>query len=265
MILSAPPPMPLFSLNDVSFHSAGMHILNAVSVDIAPGRVVGIIGPNGSGKSTLVRLLARQIAPTGGQIGFEGRPLDELKGRAFARRVGYLPQRTPETGNMTVRELVSMGRYPWHGALARKSLKDEMAIDEAMRVTGIEAFADRVFGSLSGGEAQRVWISMLVAQDSGCLLLDEPTSALDLARQYEIFRLISSLVRMRSMTVVAVIHDLNVAARFCDSLVALKEGRIVTLGEPRTVITTDVLHCLFDAEMDVLRHPRTDGLVVIPR
>ena len=194
--------------------------------------MAGLVGHNGSGKSTLVKLLARQEAPTAGAIHFDGQPLGAWRDRAFARAVAYLPQHTPLAPGMLVRELVALGRYPWHGALGRFTNADRDKVAEAMALTDTARYADRFVDTLSGGERQRVWLAMLIAQDAGCLLLDEPTSALDIAHQIEVLSLVRKLSRERGVTVIVVLHEINMAARFCDEIVALREGRLVARGAP---------------------------------
>nr|WP_246340039.1 ATP-binding cassette domain-containing protein [Ancylobacter tetraedralis] len=239
-------------------------LLHPLSLTVPAGRVVGLIGHNGSGKSTLLKLLARQHAATGGEIRFEGRPLWEWGTRAFARRVAYLPQSSPATGSMSGRELVALGRYPWHGALGRFTAVDRQKVEEAIALTDTGAFADRLVDTLSGGERQRVWIAMLVAQDAGCLLLDEPTSALDIAHQIETLTLIRSLCRERGTGVIVVLHDVNMAARFCDDIIALHGGRLIARGTPQEIVAPDTLARIYGIAMDVMRQDG-GGYVAMPR
>lgn len=243
---------PLFELRDVTFAVEGRTLLHPLSLTIPTGRVVGLIGHNGSGKSTLLKLLGRQQAPSGGTISFEGQGLTDWGARALARRIAYLPQATPATGSMTARELIALGRYPWHGALGRFTAQDRQKVDEAMDLTDTAAFADRLVDTLSGGERQRVWLAMLVAQDAGCLLLDEPISALDIAHQIEVLTLVRRLRRERGTGVVVVLHDVNMAARFCDDIIALHGGRMMARGLPSDLLTPETLARIYGVTMDVL-------------
>ncbi|WP_144224270.1 ATP-binding cassette domain-containing protein [Mesorhizobium amorphae] len=244
---------PMFVLDDVSFQLAGRTLLDAVSLTLSPRRVVGLIGHNGSGKSTLLKILARQLPPSKGSVMFEGKALGQWSDRPFARRLAYMPQHTPPASGLKVRELVALGRYPWHGALGRFGRVDRDKVDEAIERTGIAPFGDRLVDTLSGGERQRVWIAMLVAQDAGCLLLDEPISALDIAHQIEVLSLVRALGHSRG--VVVVLHDVNMAARFCDEIVALRSGKLIARGTPREIVTPNRLHDIYGVEMQVMPHP----------
>lgn len=248
---------PLFDLDTVSFSVAGRTLLAPLTLKLPATRVVGLLGHNGSGKSTLIKLLARQQPVTSGIIRFEGQPLDAWAGRAFARKVAYLPQQTPSAAGMRVRELVALGRYPWHGALGRFGTRDRERVADAMALTETDHFADRLVDSLSGGERQRVWIAMLVAQDAECLLLDEPTSALDVAHQVEVLGLVQRLSRERGIGVVVVLHDINMAARFCDEVIALHTGRLVARGAPDAIMTAATLEAIYGLPMGILAHPDT--------
>ncbi|MFP3949442.1 MAG: ATP-binding cassette domain-containing protein [Longimicrobiales bacterium] len=244
-----------FAVHDVSFRVEDRTLLEVSDLSFPGGRVSGLIGPNGAGKTTLLKLLARQSRPTTGTVKFDGEPLPSWGSREFARRVAYLPQEPPEATGLTVEELVALGRYPWHGALGRFEAVDQANVDEAMRRTDLVRFADRLVETLSGGERQRVWLAMLVAQDADFLLLDEPTSALDVAQQIEVMRLIRSLSHDKGLGVVVVLHDVNVAARFCDRLVALEGGELVAEGRPTELMDDDVLGDIYGVKMGVLRHP----------
>lgn len=253
--LTAPPAHALFTLDKVSFDAGGRTLLKPVSLTLAKQRVYGLIGHNGSGKSTLVKLLARQQQPTGGAIEFGGRPLAQWENRAFAREVAYLPQQLPAADGMTARELVALGRYPWHGALGRFSRTDAQKVHESMEQTDVLRFADRAVDSLSGGERQRVWLAMLVAQDSDCLLLDEPISALDIAHQIEVLTLVRRLCEERGIGVVVVLHDINMAARFCDELIALKGGSLLAHGPTAEMMRAETLSRIYSIPMGTVAHP----------
>ncbi|WP_279482848.1 ATP-binding cassette domain-containing protein [Aureimonas sp. SK2] len=257
-------PALAFELEAASFAVAGRTLLHPLSLDLAPGRVLGLVGHNGSGKSTLLKLLARQERPTGGRVALGGRDLAAWGERDFARHVAYLPQTTPPAPGLLVRELAALGRYPWHGPFGRFSAADRTHVEEALRATGTLPLADRPVDALSGGERQRTWLAMLVAQDAGCLLLDEPISALDVAHQIEVLSLVRDLSRTRGVGVVVVLHDINMAARFCDEIVALKAGRLVARGHPEAVVTAEALDMIYGVPMAIMAHPARLGPVAVP-
>ncbi|HEY0292563.1 MAG TPA: ATP-binding cassette domain-containing protein [Hansschlegelia sp.] len=248
------PPAP-FELDGASFSISGRTLLAPLSIAFEPGRVTGLIGHNGSGKSTLLKLLARQQPASGGAVRLEGMAVDALGARAFAKTVAYLPQQPPAAAGMKVRELVALGRYPWHGALGRFGAADREAVAAALALTGVEEFADRMVEELSGGERQRVWLAMLVAQDARWLLLDEPTSALDVAHQIDVLSLVRRLAETRGLGVVVVLHDVNMAARYCDDIVALHSGRMIARGSPAEIMTPAKLQAIYGVAMDVLPRP----------
>ena len=246
----------LFELEGVSFVTGGRTLLHDVTLSVPPGRILGLIGHNGSGKTTLVKLLARQQRPTRGVIRLAGRPLARWPERAYAREVAYLPQQPPMS-DLAVEELVALGRYPWHGALGRFGAEDRARVAEAMALTGVDGFAGRHVGNLSGGERQRVWLAMLMAQNARCLLLDEPISALDVAHQVEVLDLIRLLSRERGIGVVVVLHDVNLAARSCDMLAALRRGRLLAHGPPGELMRVDTLQAIYGMRLGILPHPTT--------
>ncbi len=255
----------LFALDEVAYRVPGRTLLQPLTLDIAPGQVVGLIGQNGSGKSTLIEILARQQPPSAGTLRFRGRALSAWGDRPFARKVAYLPQQTPPASGMLVKELVALGRYPWHGALGRFGIADRETVSEAMALAGVTAFADRLVDTLSGGELQRVWLAMLVAQDAECLLLDEPTSALDVHHQIEVLSLVQRLSRTKGISVVIVLHDVNMAARFCDEIMALHTGRLIARGTPDKIMSPGRLHEVYGVGMDVMQHPATGRPVAVAR
>lgn len=250
-----PHPDTTFSLTDVTFRVPGRTLLHPLSLSFPVGKVTGLIGHNGSGKSTLLKMLGRHQKPSEGEIHLNGQPLDSWSSKAFARQVAYLPQQLPAAEGMTVRELVAIGRYPWHGALGRFGSADRELVEDAISLVGLKPFAHRLVDSLSGGERQRAWIAMLVAQDSRCLLLDEPTSALDIAHQVDVLALIHRLSQERGLTVIAVLHDINMAARYCDHLVALRGGEMIAQGSPAEMMQSETLENIYGIPMGILPHP----------
>ncbi len=247
----------LFTLVSAGFSVDKRALLEPLTIDLPARRVIGLLGHNGSGKSTLVKLLARQQAVSTGAISFEGMNLTKWGDRPFARKVAYLPQQTPSASGMLVSELVALGRYPWHGALGRFGPDDRRRVEEAMELADVAIYRDRLVDTLSGGERQRAWLAMLIAQETECLLLDEPISALDVAHQIEVLTLVRRLAEERGLGVVMVLHDVNMAARFCDEILALHSGKLIARGTPEQIVTPTQLQAIYGIEMGVTRHPDT--------
>lgn len=245
-----------FTLKNASFEVPGRTLLQPLSLTFPPGKVTGLIGHNGSGKSTLLKMLGRHHAASSGEVLLNQQPVGSWKSKAFARQVAYLPQQLPAAEGMTVRELVAIGRYPWHGALGRFGQEDRDRVEDAIAQVGLNAFSGRLVDSLSGGERQRAWLAMMVAQNSRCLLLDEPTSALDIAHQVEVLALIKALSQQRGLTVIAVLHDINMAARYCDHLVALRQGAMIAEGDAEAIMQAEVLGAIYGIPMGILPHPQ---------
>jgi len=253
------------ALEKVEFGVGDRTILQPLTTTLSGRGVTGLVGQNGSGKSTLLKLLARQQRATSGRIAFGGRAIEEWSDREFARKVAYLPQHTPLAAGLLVRELVAMGRYPWHGALGRFGPADQAAVDEALALTGTDTIADRFVETLSGGERQRAWFAMLVAQQAQLLLLDEPISALDVAHQVAVLRLVRRLSEEHGVGVVIVIHEINMAARFCDQMIALKNGSLIAQGPPAELMTTEQLEAIYEVHMGTLEHPDTHSSMAYVR
>ena len=260
-----PGPPALYDLDGVTIAVDGRPIIDGLSFSLAAGKVYALVGPNGSGKSTLIRALAGQQRAAAGEIRLQGRPVGAHDARGFARLVAYMPQFTPAAEGMTVAELVALGRFAWHGALGRFTVADGDKVAAAMRVTGVAGFRDRMVDALSGGERQRVWLAMMLAQDTAALLLDEPTSALDIAHQAGMLGLIRDQARARGQTVVMVLHDVNMAARFADEILALAAGRILARGRPDAILTPDVLGRIYGLPMGIFPHPDTGAAVAYVR
>ncbi len=248
----------MFRLDAVSYRLPGKTLLHPIDLSIGHGQVVGLIGHNGSGKSTLLKLLARQLSPSSGTISLENKELRQWGDRPLARQIAYLPQQPPATDGLTALELIKFGRYPWHGALGRFTKEDREQVDRAIALTDTEGFAHRSVDELSGGERQRVWLAMLLAQNARYLLLDEPTSALDVAHQVEVLSLVRKLGNELDMGVVVVLHDINMAATYCDHLVALHSGQLLIEGSPDQLMTPDTLQSIYGITMAILPHPHND-------
>ena len=229
-------------------------ILRGVDLAVAKGELIGLIGPNGSGKSTLLKCIYRVLAPSGGVVFLDGRPLGAYSVRQSAQRLAVMAQHTAYNFEFSVRDIVLMGRAPHKRALERDTAADFAVVDEALRTVGLTELADRAFSTLSGGEQQRVVLARALAQQAPCLILDEPTNHLDVRYQLELM----DIVRRLDKTVLCAVHDLNIAAMYCDRLYALREGRIVASGTPEQVITPEVIHALYDVDARVVEDE--DGL-----
>ncbi|WP_332119514.1 ATP-binding cassette domain-containing protein [Azorhizobium caulinodans] len=260
-----PRPEPLFHLDDVAVRIAGRTLLHPLSLRIPKGRVIGLIGHNGSGKSTLLRLLARQLPPSQGEIRFEGVPMPRWRDRAFGRRLAYLPQTLPSAAGLLVRELVALGRYPWHGALGRFGAADRAAVKEALVAVDLTTHAEQPVATLSGGERQRAFLGMLLAQSAGSLLLDEPISALDIAHQVEVLRLVRILALKGGLSVILVLHDVNLAVRFCDEIIALHSGKIIGQDAAGTFMDAARLQQIYGVPMNVIPAEGTAFGVCYPK
>lgn len=237
--------------------------VDGVDLVIAAGACVVLAGPNGSGKSTLLRGLARLLKPAAGVVLLDGRDLARWPPRALARRLAVLPQSPESPGDLTVEQLVSLGRHPHQRLLGLASAADRAAVRSALAQTDLIGLADRRLTSLSGGERQRVWIALSIAQEPDLLLLDEPTTYLDLAHGLAVLELVQRLNRERGLTVVMSLHDLSQAARFADRVVMLRDGRIVADGAPAGVLTPATIGAVFDVEAEVVT--TSEGLpVVVP-
>ncbi len=256
--------MPVLRANGLAAGYADRRVIDGLDVEFAPGRITMIIGANACGKSTLLGALARVHPPQAGAITLDGVDVATLPRRRFARAVGLLPQQPSAPDGLTVAELVSRGRHPHRGVFQRWSAHDSERVDAAMSMTGVSALADRPVGDLSGGQRQRVWIAMALAQEPRILLLDEPTTFLDLSHQIEVLDLLRDLNRTAGTTIIAVLHELNLAARYADDLIVMCEGRIVAQGAPADVLTTEVVAEAFGLDALVMPDPLTDTPLIVP-
>ncbi|WP_168914693.1 ABC transporter ATP-binding protein [Microcella flavibacter] len=235
-----------------------------VDLEIAPGRLTALVGANGSGKSTLLRGLARLLAPQAGRVTLDGVDVARIPSRRIARAIGVLPQSPIAPEGIRVAELVARGRYPHQGIFRGRRSDDDLIVAAALEATDAMELVDRRVDELSGGQRQRVWIAMALAQQPRILLLDEPTSALDIAHQVEVLDVLRAEVA-RGMTVVLVIHDLTLAARYADDLVVMADGAIIARGAPGAVLTGEVVQRAFGVEARVLEDPDTGRPVILPR
>ncbi|WP_226531658.1 ABC transporter ATP-binding protein [Microbacterium paraoxydans] len=236
-----------------------------VSVEIPDGAFTVIVGPNACGKSTLLKSLTRLLQPARGRVLLDGDSLHRLPTKHVAREVGLLPQGPVAPDGIRVIDLVSRGRYPHQRLFTPWSPEDEEAVAEAMDATGVGHLSGRLVDELSGGQRQRVWMAVALAQQTPILLLDEPTTYLDLSHQVELLELCRSLNRRAGNTLVAVLHDLNQAARYADHIIAMKDGAVVSTGKPEHVITESLVAHVFGLDAQVIVDPESGSPLVIPR
>jgi len=239
-------------------------VVHDLTLEIPHERVTVVVGANGCGKSTLLRGLARLRKPAGGQVTLDGQDIRRLPTRRVASMLGVLPQHPLAPDGITVADLVCRGRHPHHGLLARWSVRDDEAVASALTATGVQDLAGRRVEELSGGQRQRVWIAMLLAQDPAIMLLDEPTTHLDIAHQIEVLDLLAHLNRTERTTVVMVLHDLQLAARYADHLVVMLDGRVLREGTPDEVVTPEVVREAFGLEAIVVPDPVAGSPMVVP-
>ncbi|MDT0398251.1 MULTISPECIES: ABC transporter ATP-binding protein [Streptomyces] len=238
-------------------------VIDGLDVAIPSGVVTTVIGPNGCGKSTLLRTLARLLKPTGGTVVLDGEDIAGLRTRDVAKKLGLLPQAPVAPEGLTVADLVARGRHPHQSWLRQWSSDDAGVVERALAMTGVSDLADRAVDTLSGGQRQRVWISMTLAQGTDLLLLDEPTTYLDLAHAVDVLDLVDDL-RGSGCTVVMVLHDLNLATRYSDNLVVMREGSVLAQGHPRDVITAELLREAFGLRAMVIDDPVGDRPLIVP-
>jgi iron complex transport system ATP-binding protein len=252
------------SADSVTVGYGGAPVVSDLTLDLPQGRVTTIIGPNGCGKSTLLRTLARLLRPSGGRVVLDGDAIGAMPTREIARRLALLPQSPIAPEGLLVRDLVARGRHPHQRWFRQWSRRDEDVVEAALAMTDTAGLRDRPLDQLSGGQRQRAWIAMTLAQDTELMLLDEPTTYLDLAHQVEVLDLVARLNRERGRTVVMVLHDLNLAARYSDVVVVMKDGALLTSGHPTEVFTVDMLGTVFGLDADVLPDPRTGLPIIVP-
>ncbi len=248
---------------DITLSYGDTRIISDLTLEVPDRSFTIIIGPNACGKSTLLRGFARLLRPSSGAVLLDGEELHRRKPKEVARKLGLLPQSSIAPDGITVADLVGRGRFPHQNAMRTWSREDEHAVAEAMAATSITDLAARLVDELSGGQRQRVWVAMALAQQTGHLLLDEPTTFLDIAHQIDLLELFADLHRSGT-TLVAVLHDLNHAARYATHLVAMRDGAIVAQGDPREVITEELVEAVYDLPCRVITDPVSGTPLVLP-
>ena len=239
-------------------------VIDDLDLRVPAGRITAIVGANACGKSTLLRSMSRLLAPKSGQVLLDGKQVHRTPAKELARTLGLLPQSPIAPEGITVADLVGRGRNPHQGILSRWSSQDDEAVAAALVATGSLDLADRAVDELSGGQRQRVWIAMALAQQTDLLLLDEPTTFLDVAHQVEVLDLLVDLNRDRGTTIVMVLHDLNLAARYADHLVALADGRVHCSGTPEEVLTSAMVRAVFGLDSQVIPDPVSGRPLMLP-
>lgn len=254
----------MIDLEDVSFGFDETPVLEGVSLEVGDGEFVGLIGPNGAGKTTMIRLISGALTPNGGSVSVDDVDVAHLGSKAVSRRVAVVPQETRLSFDFPVRTVVSMGRNPYMSRFDRTRTDDRELVERALARTDAESLAERPFSELSGGEKKRVLIARAIAQDTSNLLLDEPTGGLDINHQLSVFELAMRL-QTDGNALLAAIHDLNLAARYCDRLALLHDGHIAAIGKPKEVLQPSILQRAYGIETSVLPNPVTGTPMVIPR
>ena len=239
-------------------------VIESLDLVVPPGQVTAIVGANACGKSTLLRSLSRLLAPREGRVLLDGKEVHRLPAKQLARTLGLLPQSPIAPEGITVADLVGRGRHPHQALFSRWSREDDVAVAAALDATQTTALSDRPVDELSGGQRQRVWIAMALAQQTDLLLLDEPTTFLDVSHQIEVLDLLTDLNRSRGTTIVMVLHDLNLAARYADHLIALASGRLHAAGDPAEVLTADTVRAVFGLESQVIVDPTSGRPLMVP-
>jgi len=257
-------PIHAFHADNITAGYDNSMILHDVDVSIPSNKISIIIGANGCGKSTLLKTMARLIKPASGEVTLGGKSINKIPPKQLARVLGLLPQSPIVPEGITVADLVGRGRYPHQSFLKGWTKKDYEAVNEAMEIMNITEFANRHIDELSGGQRQRVWIAMALAQQTDILFLDEPTTYLDITYQVEILDLLTDLNRKLGTTIVMVLHDINLSARYADHIFALHKGELVAEGEPSKIITSKLIKNIFGLHCSVINDPVSGSPFVIP-
>lgn len=255
---------PLFSASRIVAGYDKKIIINDIDVVIPNNKISVIIGANACGKSTLLKTLARLIKPVSGEIVLDGKQISTIPPKQLAQVLGLLPQSPVVPEGITVSDLVSRGRFPYQTFLKGMSKKDYAAVEEALEIMGITELANRSVDELSGGQRQRVWIAMALAQQTDILLLDEPTTFLDITYQVEILDLLTDLNRKRGTTIVMVLHDINLSARYADYIFAVQKGKLISQGVPSEIVTEDLMKQVFGLDCVVIQDPVSGSPFIVP-
>lgn len=247
--------MEAVQIKNLSVSYEKTQVIQGLDLSIPAGKISIIIGSNGCGKSTLLKTVARILKPSAGEIYIGGKEIRTQKPKNIAKEVAFLPQSPKCPDQITVRELVGYGRFPYQKAVGGMDQHDKEQVEWAIRQTGLEAIADRLVDCLSGGQRQRAWIAMTLAQETPTILLDEPTTYLDMAHQLEVLELLKKLNREKQYTIVMVLHELNLACRFADHMIGMKDGNVVCEGSPKEAITKETLKQIYGIDAELMESP----------
>ncbi|WP_053955613.1 ABC transporter ATP-binding protein [Inediibacterium massiliense] len=255
----------MLKVNDFKVGYDGKTIVKDFNLHVKKGEIITIIGPNGSGKSTVLKAIGRLLKPMGGTIYLDKQLLWKMNGKEIAKEMACLSQHNIAPEDMTIRKIVSFGRNPHKAWFEGLSKKDEEIIDWAIEKTNLKSMQDKKMIHISGGESQRAWIAMALAQQPKILLLDEPTTYLDINNQIEILELVKELNEKLKLTVIMVLHDLNQAAKYSDEVIVLKNGEIKALGKPEEILNQDLIREIYNVEMNILKNQFGEKIILIPK
>ncbi|OZU87050.1 iron ABC transporter ATP-binding protein [Virgibacillus indicus] len=251
-------------IKDISFsYQDKIKRLHNVAAEITPGQITTIIGPNGCGKSTLLGVLTNNHQPQAGQVILDGKAINKYKPKELARKLGVVHQQNTAPADMTVEKLVYYGRLPYRNTFSPKVEKDEEMVKWALECTGLYEKRNEAIDTLSGGQQQRVWIAMALAQDTPFLFLDEPTSNLDMYYQYEILELVKQLCKEHGLTIVMVLHDINQAIQYSHHIIAMKQGKVIKKGNPKTIVTKQLMQEVYGVNV-VVKNEADVGMYIVP-
>lgn len=254
----------MININSLDVYYANKQVLKNISIEIKAGEIFALVGPNGAGKTTLIRAISGVVSRKNGQILIDGKDANRLNQNERSRYVAVVPQARDLPAFFTVYQTVLIGRTPYLNWLGQPSEKDHHIVKEALRMTQIEDIAGRLVGDLSGGEQQRVLIARALAQDASIWLMDEPTTHLDFRHQSHILNAVKNLVIERNLAIFMVVHDLNLVGSYADRVAIMANGEIITCGNPREVLTEDILSGVFNVPVHVISHPKTGLPIVLP-
>ncbi len=259
--------METLKIDEIEFAYGEEVILKDISFNIEEGEFISIIGPNGSGKSTLLKTLNNIYTPRKGNIYLDGEKIQKIKRREIAKRISLVPQESQINYEFTVEEIVTMGRHPYKRRFEKENLEDKRIIEEAMEMTYTTKLRDKLITEISGGEKQRVIIAKALAQNSSIILLDEPTSSLDINHQIEVLELLKKLNKNKNTTVVIVLHDINIASRYSDRIIFLKDGKIISKGRPEEVVTKNNIKKAYDMDiyLEINKYTRSPYLIPLTK
>ncbi|TKX33149.1 ABC transporter ATP-binding protein [Campylobacter aviculae] len=253
--------MALIKSCNVNFKNQNQYIIYPANLCFENDKIYALMGHNGSGKSTLLKILARQLKPSSGKVCFNDEDIAKFPSKKLAQKIAYLPQHLPNLGYLSVKELVKMGRYSYEKLFFKD--QDEGLIEEVMRLTNTLSLSNREIHTLSGGEKTRAFLAMLLAQKSEFLFLDEPLAALDIVYQFELMELISRLNKEFKVGIVLILHDINLAALYCDEIVALKEGRVIFNASKQEFMQEERLKDIFNIDASIIKHPKRKSPIAL--